>query len=154
MHRVAHSKVFEERNIPQVVGKNGSGPGELDAPHAIAMDSTGRLFVGDEENSRIEIFDQNGKFLAQWKQFGRPSGVTIDDKDNIYVADANSDEENNPGVKQGIRIGNVKDGVVKYYIPPVESHGKPSKTEVAVGDARDDVYAAERQTHNFHKYVK
>ena len=69
-------------------GKKGSAPGELDIPHAIAMDSQGRLFVGDRQNNRIQIFDQDGKFLDQWAQFSRPSGIYIDGKDNIYVADS------------------------------------------------------------------
>src|ERR1700682_3809360 len=55
-------------------GKRGSGPGEFDTPHSIAMDSRGRLFVADRGNSRIQIFDQEGRFLDQWKRFGRPSG--------------------------------------------------------------------------------
>ena len=52
------------------------------------MDSQGRLFVGDRQNNRIQIFDQDGKFLDQWAQFGRPSGILIDGNDNIYVADS------------------------------------------------------------------
>ena len=56
-------------------GKKGSGPGEFDTPHNLAFDSRGRLFVADRGNSRIQIFDQEGTFLEQWKQFGRPSGV-------------------------------------------------------------------------------
>src|SRR5262249_62281881 len=58
-------------------GKKGSGPGEISEPHTIAMDSRGRLFVGDRENNRIQIFDQDGKFLDQWHQFGRPSAIFI-----------------------------------------------------------------------------
>src|SRR5262245_22604333 len=54
-------------------GRKGTGPGEFDTPHAIALDSRGRLFVGDRSNNRIQIFDQDGKFLEEWKQFGRPS---------------------------------------------------------------------------------
>ncbi len=42
-------------------GKKGSGQGEMSEPHTIAMDSRGRLFVGDRENNRIQIFDQDGK---------------------------------------------------------------------------------------------
>jgi hypothetical protein len=81
------------------------------------MDSTGRLFVGDRLNSRIQIFDQDGKFLAEWKQFGRPSGMFIDKNDILYVADSQSDENRNPGFKQGIRIGSAKDGKVTAFIP-------------------------------------
>src|SRR2546426_11807145 len=64
-------------------GKKGNAPGEFDTPHALAMDSRGRLFVGDRGNNRIQIFDQDGKFLEEWKQFGRPSGLFIDKNDNL-----------------------------------------------------------------------
>ena len=47
-------------------GKKGSAPGEFDIPHALAFDSQGRLFVADRGNNRIQIFDQNGKFIDQW----------------------------------------------------------------------------------------
>jgi sugar lactone lactonase YvrE len=101
-------------------GKKGSGPGEFDTPHALAMDSKGRLFVGDRNNNRIEIFDQDGKFIEEWKQYGAPSGIFIDAKDNIYVADSQSNAKNDPGVKRGIRVGKVKDGKngkVTAFIP-------------------------------------
>ena len=68
-------------------GKKGSSPGEFDIPHALAMDLRGRLFVGDRQNNRIQIFDQDGNYIDQWFQFSRPSGVFIDKKDMIYVAD-------------------------------------------------------------------
>jgi hypothetical protein len=52
-------------------GKRGSAPGEFIAPHGLAFDSKGRLFVADRANNRIQIFDQDGKFLEEWKQFSR-----------------------------------------------------------------------------------
>jgi DNA-binding beta-propeller fold protein YncE len=58
--------------------------------HTLAFDSRGRLFVGDRQNNRIQIFDRDGKFIAQWFQFGRPSGIYIDKDDVIYVADSES----------------------------------------------------------------
>ena len=51
----------------------------------------GGLFVGDRQNNRIQIFDQDGKFLDQWTQFSRPSGIFIDRNDIIYVADSESE---------------------------------------------------------------
>src|SRR6267142_2649537 len=54
-------------------GKKGTAPGDFETPHTLAMDSRGRLFVGDRGNNRIQIFDQNGTYLEEWKQFGRPS---------------------------------------------------------------------------------
>jgi hypothetical protein len=41
-------------------GRKGTAQGEFDMPHAIALDSKGRLFVGDRGNNRIQIFDQDG----------------------------------------------------------------------------------------------
>jgi sugar lactone lactonase YvrE len=98
-------------------GGHGFGPGQIEIPHCLAMDSKGRLFVGDRGNNRMDIFDQNGKFIASWSQFGRPSGCYIDGKDNLYVADSESHTNHHPGWMRGVRIGNVKDGVVVAFIP-------------------------------------
>src|SRR5262249_27294726 len=62
-------KFSKDGKLIKTWGKLGTGQGEFDQPHALAMDSNGRLFVGDRNNNRIEIFDQDGKFLEEWKQF-------------------------------------------------------------------------------------
>ena len=89
-------------------GSKGSGPGQLSEPHTIAMDSRGRLFVGDRENNRIQIFDQDGKLLDEWRQFGRPSGIFIMKDDTIYVTDSESGPDTGAhelmGIKKGFRI--------------------------------------------------
>ena len=106
-------------------GTFGNGPDDFDQPHALAMDSKGRLFVGDRGNNRIKIFDQDGKLLDTWYQFSRPSGIFIDRDDNIYVADSESQSVGSGHGrewKRGIRIGSAKDGSVKYFIPdPTEN---------------------------------
>ena len=83
------------------------------------MDSQGRLFVGDRNNNRIQIFDQDGNFIAEWKQFSRPSGIFIDHNDMIYVADSESEpaRNSNPGWKRGIRVGSARTGEVTALIP-------------------------------------
>ena len=136
-------------------GKKGTGPGEFGGLHAIAMDSRGRVFVGDRTNSRIQIFDQDGKFLEEWKQFGRPSGIFIDANDTIYVADSQSDPKSNPGFQKGIRIGSAKDGVVKNFIPIPGPGDKPTITvEGVVADTQGNLYGAEANSNNLRKYVK
>jgi len=138
-------------------GKKGTGPGEFDTPHALAMDSKGRLFVGDRNNNRIQIFDQDGKFLEEWKQFSRPSGIFIDANDVIYVTDSESNARRNPGWKRGIRVGSAKDGKVAAFIPDPEPNPDAAATSAAEGVAADvqgNIYGAEVGPKALKKYVK
>ena len=137
--------------------RSGSGPGEVDIPRAIAMDSQGRLFVGDRQNNRIQIFDQEGKHIAFWPQFSRPSGVFIDRNDMIYVADSESESvsKNHDGWRRGIRVGSVRDGVVTAFIPdPVEKTTGTSAAEGVAADIDGNVFGAEVGPRRLMKYVK
>jgi sugar lactone lactonase YvrE len=138
-------------------GSLGGDTGEFRDPHALAMDSQGRLFVGDRGNSRIQIFTQDGEHLATWTQFGRPSGLFIDDNDVLYSADSESNATRNTGWKRGIRIGSAKDGFVTAFIPDPEPDQDNSGTSAAEGvaaDAAGNVYGAEVGPRAIKKYVK
>jgi hypothetical protein len=138
-------------------GAKGSAPGEFDVPHTLAMDSRGRLFVGDRQNNRIQIFDQDGNFLDQWFQFSRPSGVYVDKHDVIYVADSESESvaKNHDGWKRGIRVGNVSDGIVAAFIPdPVEKTTGTSAAEGVAADEAGNIYGAEVGPKRLMRYVK
>jgi sugar lactone lactonase YvrE len=82
-------------------GGHGPEPGHFEMPHGLAFDSKGRLFVADRGNNRIQIFDQEGTFIADWKQFGRPSGIFIDKKDNLYSTDSESQNVKAPAGAAG-----------------------------------------------------
>ena len=138
-------------------GKKGSAPGEFDTPHTLAMDSRGRLFVGDRNNNRIQIFDQDGKYIDQWPQFSRPSGVYIDKNDIIYVADSESESvsKNHDGWKRGIRVGKATDGSVTAFIPdPVEKATGTSAAEGVTADAKGNIFGAEVGPKRLMKYVR
>jgi hypothetical protein len=136
-------------------GKEGSGPGEFRSIRGLALDGRGRLFVGDRGNNRMEIFDQDGKFLEEWKQFGQPTGIYITATGTLYVSDGSSDEKSNPGFEQGIRIGSVKDGVVKAFIPEeVLPDGLPSATIGVAADSKGNVYEVEGHMKTMRKYAK
>jgi DNA-binding beta-propeller fold protein YncE len=124
-------------------GKLGSGPAEFRTPHDITLDPQGRLFVADRGNNRIQILGLDGRFIAEWKQFGRPSGIAIRNG-LIYVADSESNGvAPHPGWKRGIRIGSLEDGKVLYRIPdPLEMKGTSAAEGVAV-DAKGNVYGGE-----------
>jgi len=68
-------------------GGQGSGPGAFTTPHAIAVDSRGRVLVGDRENNRVQVFDRAGKYLAEWGDFYHPMQIWIDDRDLVFVTD-------------------------------------------------------------------
>ena len=68
-------------------GALGSGPGEFHLPHGIDVDSRGRVFVADRENSRIQLFDAEGGFLEEWRDVVRPTDLFIDDDDTVFVAE-------------------------------------------------------------------
>jgi len=134
-HRV--SRWTRDGTFIKAFGKSGKGPGEFDVPHAIALDSRGRLFVADRNNNRIQIFSQDGAFLDEWTQFGRPSGIAITGDDTIYVADSESWGPDEPGWKKGIRVGSARDGSVKYFIEDIESTTAEHSGAEGVGVDRD-----------------
>ena len=65
-------------------GKLGMQPGEFHTPHCVAMDSRGRLYVADRENQRVQIFDQEGRFLEQWSNLHSMDAIYITKDDRIY----------------------------------------------------------------------
>ena len=140
-------------------GTKGSGPGQISEPHTIAMDSQGRLFVGDRENNRIQIFDQEGKFIAEWRQFGRPSGISITRDDTIYVTDSESGPDTGarelPGIKKGIRIGSAKTGVVTAFIEDMESTVADHSGAEGIGvDAQGNVYGGVVRRRMLERHVR
>ena len=158
-HGGANSRILKfskDGKLVKTWGTKGSGDGQLDGPHALAMDSRGRLFVGDRSNNRIVIFDQDGKQLDVWRQFSRPSGIYIDKRDVIYVADSESESvsRNHDGWKRGIRIGSARDGSVTAFIPdPVDKATGTSAAEGVAADADGNIYGAEVGPKAVKKYV-
>ncbi len=66
-------------------GKLGTKPGEFSLPHAIALDSQGRLFVADRNNVRVQVFDQSGKLLDVWSNVVTPWGFCMMPNDDVWV---------------------------------------------------------------------
>jgi hypothetical protein len=70
----------------------------------VAIDSHGRVFVADRSNNRIQIFDQDGNFVDQWKQFGGDSSITILPDDTLYAVDTYK--------YKAVFVGSARDGKV------------------------------------------
>jgi len=153
---VGRISVFDRNGkFVRTIGKTGSGPGEFRTPHGIEFDSQGRLIVADRHNHRIQILTKDGKYVTEYPDFGRPSGLAIDGNDTIYVSDSESTARVHPGWLRGIRIGSLKDGKVTMFVPP-------HKTEMPDGamgegiaiDAAGNLYTAEANLRGVTKYVK
>jgi sugar lactone lactonase YvrE len=163
-HGGANSRILKfskDGKFIKSIGKKGSGPGDFDGPHALAFDSKGRLIVGDRGNNRIQILDQDGKFISETAEFGRPSGVWVDKNDVLYVADSESGSvnPNRPEWRRGIRIGKLSDGKVTAFIPDPETRNAPefrgtSAAEGVAVDAAGNIYGAEVGPKAVRKYTK
>ncbi len=127
-------------------GRIGALHGEFRTPHALAFDSSDRLWVADRGNHRIEIFDQQGNYIDSRYQYGRISGIYITRDDNVYAIDSESDPFRHVSWRNGIRIGHVDEDRITAFIPPVEQDERPYQGAAGEGvavDADGNVYAAE-----------
>jgi len=151
--------VFDKTgNYLREFGKKGTGPVEFDQPHGLAFDSRERLFVADRSNNRIQVLSKEGRFLQEFHQFSRPSGIYIDRNDMIYVADSESGSVGNGRSRteqRGIRIGSITDGKVIALIPDANANAtNTSSAEGVAADAAGNIYGAEVGQRALKKYVK
>ncbi len=126
-------------------GTTGGDHGQFRDPHALAMDSRGRLIVADRANNRLQLFTQEGEHIQSWTQFARISGLFVVD-DILFAVDSESNQNRNPGWKRGVYIGSVVDGWVTEFIPDPEPDPDTSGTSGGEGvavDAEGNVYTAE-----------
>lgn len=120
-------------------GGKGTEPGKFDEPHSIAIDSGGRLYVGDRRNKRVQVFDQKGKFITQWTHLSTPWGVFVKG-DRLYVVDGTE--------ANCLLIVSTKDGRILDRVD-----GLKNATAVTV-DANDAIYIGEVNGANVRKLVK
>jgi len=146
-------------------GHKGPAPGDFDDPHDIFVGgSLGRVYVADRLNSRVQVFNQDGNFVAAWHQFGQPSSVFVGQDDKIYVGVAFRDEATRrnptsrvqPGELRGIMVGNAIDGSLLAFIPDptdLATVGAGTSASGIAADAMGNIYAADVGAHKVRKYL-
>jgi DNA-binding beta-propeller fold protein YncE len=72
-------------------GKAGTMPGEFNLVHAIVVGANNRVYVGDRENERVQIFDLDGNFIEEWTHVGHPWGLHLTPDNVFYMADGYAD---------------------------------------------------------------
>ena len=127
-------------------GAKGTGDGEFNLVHDVVLDKSGRLYVADRTNERIQIFDTNGKFLGKWSNIGAPWGLDYVERENaIYMCD-------------GVNNRVVKLNLEGEVLGVLGSYGKtPGKFDFAHSIAVDStgaIYVAEIRNWRVQKFVK
>ena len=124
-------------------GKKGNREGEFNLPHAICLDPKGRVYVGDRENNRVQVFDADGRFLHQWKEGGAPYGLFLAG-DRLFVADGRTDwvKVLGPDGKVLGRFGETGTGPGQFQLP-----------HMLCVDSKGAVYVAEVNGKRVQKFV-
>jgi DNA-binding beta-propeller fold protein YncE len=127
-------------------GKKGTGDGEFNLVHDVAVDAKGRVYIADRENRRVQVFDAGGRFLAKWADVGSPWGLAYYAKENVLFL---CDGYNN-------RI--VKLNTEGQVLGVLSSYGKePGKLDFAHNiavDSRGDIYVAEIKNWRVQKFAQ
>ncbi len=127
-------------------GEWGYEDGQFRTPHAMDIDSQGRLFISDRGNRRLQILTLEGEHIESWYQFSRVSGLYIAPDDTLYAIDSESSESRNPGWSKGLRIGSAKTGELSYFIAPHFFNGTIGSGAIGEGvtaNAQGHIYAGE-----------
>ena len=107
-------------------GSEGSEDGQFNSPYGIAVDGSGKVYVADSGNHRIQKFSSKGIFLATWGsnglrngQFDSPHGIAVDGSGNVYVADSGNHriQKFNPDGTFLATWGSQGSGNGQFYFP-------------------------------------
>jgi hypothetical protein len=86
-------------------GELGSGQGQFDLVHGVAIDRQRRVYVADRSNNRIQVFSDDGRFIEQWPDITDPVGIYIDEREAVWVVSA--------ALNRILKYN--RDGVLQYY---------------------------------------
>jgi hypothetical protein len=145
-------------------GGLGHGPGQFSIPHAIAW-IKGRIYIADRNNVRIQVFDEKGEFLEEWRDLIVPWGFCVTDKDELWVCGSSpmqwrdKDEALGCPPKDQIFMKFSKEGkVTRLFTLPKGMDGKERPGEVnwvhAIAvDSRGNVYLGDIKGKRAQKFV-
>ena len=155
-----------DRRLVLAWGRRGREPGEFDTPHALALDSTGRLYISDRGNSRIQVYDSDGRFAAEWRVLPYIDGLAIAPDDSLFAVTGRANgilrlstfavepggEDVRPVVLEaaGSRYSGYRE-LMTHAVPPP---GQFNMIHGVAVDATGDVYVAEVRARRVQKLVR
>jgi DNA-binding beta-propeller fold protein YncE len=125
-------------------GSEGNGEGQFNLPHSIALDQEGRIYVGDRENDRVQVFDPQGRFLAQWKEGGAPYGLFMTADHHLLVADGRADR---------VTILDRNGTALQHWGGPGAGPGQFAVPHAVCVDSHGDAYVAEIDGRRLQKFT-
>ena len=125
-------------------GTKGKGEGQFNLPHAIVLDPDGRIYVGDRENDRVQVFDPQGKFLAQWKEGGAPYGLFLTADRRLLVADGRAGR---------VTVLDRSGKALQHWGEPGAGPGQFAMPHAVCVDSHGDVYVAEINGQRLQKFT-
>jgi streptogramin lyase len=148
--RVGIVNLDEEEYLGEFGKGSGTGDDQFNSPVAMAFDTQDRLYVTDELNHRVTIFDASGKFLHKWDaagsgdgEFNGPAGIAVDRENHVYIVD-----QHNSRVQKFTTAG-------KYLGQWGELGSRPGQFNLPWGvttDAAGDVYVADWRNDRVQKF--
>ncbi len=126
---------------PVIEGRIEEGPNRFRLLHSILVDRDGKVYVCDRENSRIQIFSPDGRFLTMWTDIHRPTDIATDVDGNFYIS-----EFEDEGVSTRLSILDA-DGQALARLESRAAHG-------LWVDSRGDIYIAANRNRSIDKYVR
>lgn len=66
---------------------NETRPNHMNTVHAISIDKNRKIYISDRANSRVQVFDENGKFLDAWPNIRRPYSFLLTEDQHLWIAD-------------------------------------------------------------------
>ena len=117
--------------IRSIGGVKGSGPGEFQAVHGVALDSKGNILVNDSENFRVNVFDKDANYVETWPYPSR-GGIEVRGNDVVYISDVNEG-----------RVSIVRDGELLDTAYAPRAHGLAVDADGTIytsGASRMNVY--------------
>ena len=125
-------------------GGKGSGPGQFQVAHGIAIDAKNLLWVADRENQRIQVFDQDGKFVREVKYKGLPCSLDIG-KQYMYMV--------NGFAGQVLRL-DLNGKVLAAMGKPGKGPGEFGEAHMIAVNQKGEIYVADSVNAALVKFVK
>jgi DNA-binding beta-propeller fold protein YncE len=74
--------------VTQTFGSEGIGPGMMTDARSIGIDGQGRIYLGEYQGGRVQVFDAQGKFITQWMVDRKMPlrGLAVDRHGTVYIA--------------------------------------------------------------------